>query len=186
MNVYDFDGTLIRGDSEDYFMEYVLKHFKIKFKDRLEIRLFYLLRKMKLVSGKTQRNHTYPYISYISNIENVVKDFWDEYEKYIFPYYHKIHQDDDVVISATPRFILKEITKRLKIKTLICSETDLTTGKMIGKMCFANEKEVYYNKVFNKKTFDNYYFDKDHDMCLLKYAKNGYRVNKQGELTKVK
>lgn len=185
MNVYDFDGTIIHGDSEDYFMAYALKHFKIKFKHRLEMRFFYYLSKIKLVSPQTQRNHTYPYISCISDIKNIMKDFWDEYEKYIFPYYQQTHQNDDVVVSATPRFILEEIIKRLKIKTLICSEIDLRTGKMVGKMCFADEKEVYYNKVFNKKTFDNYYFDKDHDMCLLKYAKNGYMVH-NGKLKKVK
>lgn len=185
MNVFDFDGTIINGDSENYFTEYAFKNLKIKFKDRLEVRLFYFLRKIKLVSPQTQRNHTYPYISYISNIEKIVKDFWDEHEKYIFPYFYKVYQKEDAVISATPGFILREIMRRLKIKTLISSEIDLKTGKMIGKMCFADEKEVYYNKVFNKKTFDNYYFDKEHDMCLLKYAKNGYMVH-NGELEKVK
>ncbi|MCQ2792366.1 MAG: haloacid dehalogenase-like hydrolase [Bacilli bacterium] len=185
MNVYDFDGTMFHGDSEDSFMEYALKHLKIKFRHRFEVKFFYFLRKIKLVNAQTQRNHTYPYISYIPDIEKIVKDFWDEYEKNIFPYYHENHRDDDVVVSATPRFILKEIVKRLKIKTLICSEVDLKTGKMIGKMCYADEKETYYNKVFNKKPFDNYYFDNDHDMCLLKYAKNGYRVY-DGELKKVK
>lgn len=185
MNVFDFDGTILYGDSEDYFMAYALKHLKISLKDRFEMKFYQFLRKIKLVSPQTQRNHTYPYIMHVSNVEKFVKEFWDEHEKFIFPYFYKVHQDDDVVISATPHFILDEIMRRLKIKTLIASDVDLKTGKMIGKMCFGDEKEVYYNKFFNKRPFDNYYFDKDHDMCLLKYSTNGYRVY-NGELKKVK
>jgi len=184
MNVYDFDGTILHGDTEDYFREYVYKHFKLKLKDRIELRFYDFLFKLKLVKDQTYREHTYPYISYIPNIKQVVKDFWDEHIKDIYPYYLKNHKEDDVVVSATPRILLEDAMKRLKIKTLICTEMDIKTGE-IGKLCRAEEKVVRYNKVFNEKPFENYYFDKDHDMFLMKYAKNGFRVI-NGELKKEK
>lgn len=185
MNVYDFDGTILHGDTEDYFREYVYEHFKLKFKEKLELKFFDLLWKLKLVKPQTYRNHTYPYIMNIPNLETVVKDFWDIHEKDIYPYYLKNHQDDDVVISATPRVLLEEIMKRLGIKTLLATELDVNTGKIIGKLCRDKQKVVRYNEVFNQKPFENYYFDQDHDMFLLEYAKNGYRVY-NGELKKIK
>jgi len=183
MNVYDFDGTILHGDTEDYFREYVYKHFKLKFKHRVELRLYDLLFKLKLVKDQKYREHTYPYISYIPNIEQVVKDFWDEHIKDIYPHYLKNHKDDDVVVSATPRILLEDVMKRLKIKTLICTEMD-KNGK-VSKLCRAEEKVVRYDEVFKGKQIENYYYDQDHDMYLLKYAKNGFRVI-NGELKKEK
>lgn len=185
MNVFDYDGTIMHGDTEDYFRAYVYKHFKLKLRHRFELRLFDLLWKLRLVTAQCYRTHTYPYITYIPNLDKVVVDFWNEHEKDIFPYYYEIHQDDDVVVSATPRILLEEIMKRLKIKNLIATELDLKTGKIIGKLCRGKNKVEKYNEVFNKKPIENYYFDQDHDMYLMEYAKNGYRVF-DGKLTKVK
>lgn len=185
MNVYDFDGTILHGDTEDYFREYVYKNFKLKLKHRIELRFFDVLWKLKLISPQTYRTHTYPYICYIPNLDKVIIDFWNEHEKDIFSYFYKVHHDDDVVVSATPRILLEEIMKRLKVKTLIATELDLKTGKIVGKLCRGKEKVVRYNKVFNKQPFENYYFDQDHDMYLMEYAKNGYRIY-DGELKKVK
>jgi len=185
MNVFDFDGTIMHGDTEDYFQKYCYSHFKIKIRHKIKIGFFHLLNNLKIVSAQTYRNNFYPYIMDIKNLDKVLIDFWNIHEKDIFPYYHKIHQNDDVIVSATPRVFLEEIRKRLNIKTLIATELDLKTGKIIGKLCRGKQKVVKYDEVFHKQPFENYYFDQDHDMYLMAYAKNGYRVF-DGELKKVK
>lgn len=175
MNVYDFDGTILRGDTEDYFREYANKNFKIKFRHKVQLKFFDFLFNIKIIDEPHYRVHTYPYFPYIPNLEENLKKFWDIHEKDIFDYYLKNHRDDDVVVSATPRPLLEEIIKRLKIKTLIATEMDIKTGK-VYKKCRGKSKVTRYNEVFNETPIDNYYFDKDHDMYLMKYAKNGFRV----------
>lgn len=188
MNVFDFDGTIMHGDTEDYFREYAYKHFKIKFWHKVEVAFFELLRKLKLIKYQTNRKHFYPYLPEIiknNNFEEIMKNFWDEHEKDIFPYYKKIHQDDDLVVSATPDIFLLEIMRRLNISNLIASKIDVKTGKTIGVLCRAEQKVVKYNEVYHGQKFENYYFDSDHDMYLMEYSKNAFRVF-DGELKKVK
>jgi len=185
MNVYDFDGTILHGDTEDYFREYAKKNLKIKFRHKIQLKFFDILYKLKIIDEPQYRTHMYPYVPYIPNLQQTMKDFWDIHEKDVYSHYHKLHKDDDVVISATPRPLLEEIARRLKIGTLIATEMDTTTGK-IGKKCRSEQKVVRYNEVFHEKMFDDYYYDKDHDMYLLKYAKTGNRVLGDGQFKKEK
>lgn len=175
MNVYDFDGTILHGDTEDYFREYVLTKLNIKKRYKIKLKFFDFLFKLKLVSNQCYRANTYPFIKDIKNLDEIMKDFWDIHEKDIYSHYHRTHQENDVVVSATPRPLLEEIMKRLNIKTLISTEMDIKTGK-ISKLCRAKQKVIRYDEVFHQKPIEDYYFDKDHDMFLMKYAKNGYRV----------
>lgn len=59
----------------------------------------------------------YRFLTYCDT-EKDVNDFWKEYIGNIKPFYLKQKKDDDVIISASPEFLLKPVCKRLKIKTL--------------------------------------------------------------------
>lgn len=59
----------------------------------------------------------YRFLTYCDT-EKDVNDFWKEYIGNIKPFYLEQKKDDDVIISASPEFLLKPVCKRLKIKTL--------------------------------------------------------------------
>lgn len=176
MNVYDFDGTILAGDTEEYFKKYIFKNYHISYKSKLEVNFYGLLFKLNLIDSDKLLKHFYVYLKELDNIDNIVKAFWDDHKKYIKEYYYKNHQEDDVVVSATPRFLLEYISKELKINTLIATEMDKNTGILKSKVCKGIEKVNRYNEIFHERKYDNYYFDSDTDIPLMKYSTNGYRL----------
>jgi hypothetical protein len=54
----------------------------------------------------------------------LIKKFWEKHKDKLKPFMLKKLSSDDIIISATPRFVLEGIVDELKIssKNLICSE----------------------------------------------------------------
>ena len=143
MNVFDFDNTIYDGES---FVDLFLAVLK---KDPSVIRfapmvisgvLKYKSGKLDLEQGLAQyAPHFEGYVSGMKDIPGLVKEFWDKNEIKIKPFYEKIRRDDDIIISASPEFVLAEIGKRIGLKNYIGSDIDPTTGK-INFMCFRDNK----------------------------------------------
>lgn len=177
MNVYDFDETVLKGDSEDYFYKYVFKRYPESYKykdDFVNKRNEY---KSGLISSEEMYDFCYGIIlNYVNDLDSFLEEFWDEHQKYIKEWYLKQHKDDDVVISATPRFILVPIMKRLNIKYLIASELDVKTKKTIGKLCYRNQKVIRFNELYPNVIPDKFYSDSDSDVYMAKIAKEAFKV----------
>ncbi len=117
MNVYDFDKTIYSGDSTaDFYLFSLKKHKKIiTLAPSLlgsAIR-FYVFKK----GSKTDfKQVMYRFLRYC-DIDKDVNDFWEINQNKIKKYYLKQKRDDDVIISASPEFLLEPIIKKLKIGT---------------------------------------------------------------------
>ena len=84
---------------------------------------------------------------------------------------------DDVIISASPTFLLEPICKRLHINYLIASEVDKYTGKYDGTNCYGVEKVKRFNKIFPNSSIDNFYSDSLSDTPLAKLSKHAFLVS---------
>jgi len=84
-------------------------------------------------------------------------------------FYINQQQNDDVIISASPRFVLAPICKELGIDNLICSEVDVHSGKYNGKNCHGEEKVVRFRAIYKEDKVDKFYSDSRSDtpMALI-------------------
>lgn len=178
MNVYDFDGTIYDGDSTIDFYLYCIKHFpRILKKLPIQFKGFvlYLLKKIE----KTQfKEYFYSFLQELDNTDIIIKDFWNLKSKKIKKWYLSQKQNDDVIISASPNFLLYPICETLEIKHLIASNVNIHTGKYDGNNCRGAEKVIRLNKEMPNAIIENFYSDSESDVPLAKIAKHSYIVKK--------
>ena len=72
--------------------------------------------------------------------EGLLEEFWDKHQHKIFPWYPGQQEETDIIISASPEFLLQPICDRLGIRHLMASRVDPKTGKYTGRS--ANDKFI--------------------------------------------
>lgn len=181
MNVYDFDKTIYDGDSSiDFYLFNLKKSWNIAF--LMPIQLMYgLLYKLRLIDKTAMKQVFYAYFRYIPNMDRRLDEFWEINGGKIKKFYLEMHQDDDVIISASPEFMLEGICKTLNVH-LIGSQVDPKTGKYTGKNCFGAEKVLRFTKLFPDTSIDTFFSDSLSDDPLAKRAKKAVFV--EGEKLK--
>ena len=178
MNIYDFDGTIHRGDSSFAFYRYCLLHrpyliFLLPF--QLLGAIAYLL---KLTDVGGMKQFFYLYFRFI-DAEKMAQEFWKEdIPKNIYPWFYEYHQEDEVLVSASPEFFLKYACESLGIKHLIASKIDPKTGKALGPNCTGKEKEIQFRAAFPDVQPEKSFYDRDKDLYVSNLAKHRYKVIK--------
>lgn len=176
MNVYDFDNTIYSGDSTaDFYLFCLKRHKKILLCMPSLIGAFvkyYVFKK----GNKTQFKETmYSFLKYC-DVQKDVKDFWDKHQKNIKDFYKKQHNDSDVIISASPQFLLKPLESVLNI-TVIASDVDSKTGKYNGVNCYYDEKVRRFYELYPDAVIDEFYSDHYSDEPLAKISKKAFIVD---------
>lgn len=176
MNVYDFDKTIYDGDSTaDFYFYSIKKHPKaLKHLPSLISGFFkyYVLQK----GSKTEFKEKMYKFLLSCNAESDVIDFWTTHESKIKGWYKKQQQEDDLIISASPVFLLMPICKKLNIKHLIASEVNPKTGKYNGENCHGKEKVALFYKKFPNTKINEFYSDSYNDTPLAEIANKSYMV----------
>ena len=179
MNVYDFDKTIYDGDSTVDFYFYCIKRQPNLLK-YLPKQGFYFLKYLFGFMTKTQfKEKFFVVFGGIKNIDSYIKDFWIKNKHKIKKWYINTHFDSDVVISASPEFLLEPICLQLKISKLMASKVDKKTGAYTGENCYGEEKVKRYYKVFPDEKIDTFYSDSLSDTPLKEIAKDAYIVQKE-------
>lgn len=176
MNVYDFDKTIYDGDSTADFYLFSLKRHKkiITLAPSLlgSVIKFYVFKK----GTKTDfKQVMYRFLRYC-DIDRDIADFWEINQSKIKKYYMKQKKSDDVIISASPEFLLEPIIKKLDISTLIASRVDKHTGLYDGINCHGKEKVRRFYEVFPDGKIDEFYSDSYSDTPLAEIAEKAYIV----------
>lgn len=184
MNIYDFDGTLYAGDSTMDFLKYSFKKHPalIRFLPAMGIAALkhYGFHSIE----KTCMKETFYSLFTGYDAESLLEEFWDIHEKNIFPWYPgKQQKDDDIIISASPEFLLKPICQRLGIRYLIASRVDSKTGKYTGKNCHGPDKVLRLKEELGITQCDNFYSDAYSDQPMAEIAEKAWMVEKDGAIT---
>lgn len=176
MNVYDFDKTIYSGDSTvDFYLYCLLKKPGL-------IRFFptqvkgFLKYKLGHVEKKVFKEMFFSFLQGIDDISSMVNSFWDKNQKKIKVWYSEQQDADDVIISASPRFLLEEICVRQKISCLIASEVDARTGKFNSENCYGEEKVKRFRTLFQDSQIDRFYSDSKSDEPMAKISKEAFIV----------
>lgn len=183
MNVYDFDGTIYHGDSTRDFVFYLIKNHPKVIKYIPAFILAAIKYRLKIISKTKMKETLYRFLNSFKNneIKKVVCNFWDEHRKNIYVWYYKKKNSSDVIISASPRFLLEPICRELNVN-LICSEVNIKNGDYIGLNCFGEEKVSRFYKEYPDAKINEFYSDSKSDMPLAKLAKKSYLVKRNGEI----
>ena len=174
IDIFDFDKTIVPFDSGSLFWMYCLLHnpwIVICVPYILVMEIPFLLGFKDLTYAK---KYLFCYVRMI-NLEKNVKKFWDKHEKQIKPFYREIQKEDDLIITASPKFQMDEICKRLGIKHYLASEFDLRTGEF-GRPCFRERKIEFFRESYPDGVIDDFYTDSLNDEFLFPYAKRVFFV----------
>ena len=178
MNVYDFDKTIYDGDSTIDFYFYCLKKYPSMILCLPKQIVAAIKYKVKLIDKTTFKEAFYCYFEKVPDIEMEIKCFWNKNEDKIKKWYKKKRQNDDVIISASPEFLLSEICGRIGIRNLIASKVDKKTGKYTGVNCYGKEKTERFHQEFPNKIIDEFYSDSYSDAPMVELAKKSFIVSK--------
>ena len=177
MNVYDFDGTVYGGDSTVDFFFYALKRTPALARYIPRQAAGFVLYAMKKVDKTAMKEYFYSFLQGIDG-EKLAEDFWDSQQHKIYFWYRQQQEPVDVIISASPEFLLRPICRRLAIRHLIASEVDSRTGKYTGKNCRGQEKVARMRREFGDVPIRSFYSDSISDLPLAKLADNAFLVKK--------
>lgn len=180
MNAYDFDETIYDGESSVQFLTAYLK------KDPRVIK--FMPSVLKTFSDYHRELVTFDdfiskYALVLKNyfeendvdLMSMVSGFWDKHEKSIKPFYKEIQKEDDVIITASPEFMMRDICDRIGVKNLIATDFDIRTGE-IKTACFREGKIECFRKAFPDGVIDDFYTDSLNDKFLFPFAKRVFMV----------
>ncbi len=175
MNIFDFDKTIYNGDSTyDFVLFCMRRHPKallyIPYIGYASLR-YYLFH----IGTKTQfKEKMYRFLR-VCRTENDVKDFWTKNLRKIKSFYQKIHRDDDLIISASPEFLLKPLEELLSIR-VIASRVSPADGVTFGENCYHAEKVDRFREAYPDAKVENFYSDSYSDEPLAKLAEQAFIV----------
>ena len=189
IDVYDFDGTIYRGDSTVDFLIYLAGKRKSL-----------LLRAVFLIPAAVRLLFTGDLTRFKSSLFNQIAGrvdlfaegelFWRESgaQQKINDWFRNRPVDVPVIIaSASPEFELRWIADKLGADDLICTRCDEKTGKLIGQNCKSDEKICRIREKYGEVSIQSMYTDSIRaDRPLLELAENRFLVNaKTGEVRRL-
>lgn len=178
VNVYDFDHTIYRGDaSMDFIVYCLLRHPRLWKYLPLQVHalVWYVF---GIWTRKEVKERAFLFLRELTDIDELVEAFWTAREKRIAPWYLKQHKADDIIVSASPEFLLAPLITKLGA-TLIATDMDKRTGKINGENCRGKEKVQRLDDYDASLKIDAFYGDSLSDMPLFKRAKRPYVVAKE-------
>lgn len=177
INVYDFDKTIYDGDSSIDFYLFCLKRKKTIILLLPKQVFAMILYKLKIKNKEYFKSQFFLFVKKIDKVDKTIEIFWKQKIVKIKSWYKSQSETTDVIISASPEFLLKPLEKKLKIK-VIASKVSKKTGEFLDKNCYGEEKVRRFNEEFNNKKIANFYSDSMSDLPLMKIAEHAYLVKK--------
>lgn len=141
LNVYDFDKTIYQNDSTvEFFM------FCIKTQKRVLLSLprtaFFGIGYLLGIYEKTAfKQIFFRFLRQLDNTELTVDKFWAKNQHKIKKWYIEQSKPDDIIISASPEFLLAPVCKNA---TLIASRVDPKPAFIPEKIATEKKKSPVY------------------------------------------
>ena len=176
MNVYDFDNTILRGDSTARFFAYCLAHYPKMWLDVPAQAVNGLLFVLKIRKKQAFKQRMLGFLKHIGDVDAAVEVFWQKNFCRVKPFYAQTRRDDDVVISASPEFLIRPACERLQVSCIMGSPVDKRTGLFSGPNCHGAEKVRRFREVFPDAQIQDFYSDSHSDDPLAHIALRAYYV----------
>jgi phosphoserine phosphatase/putative flippase GtrA len=178
VNVYDFDHTVYQGDASFDFIVFCLMHHPklLKYAPRQARALFYY------VLGVWRRGHVkqelFAFVQDLPDMPGTLAAFWASHQRKIASWYINQKQPSDIIISASPEFLLQPMVYKLGVQPVLATQMDAKTGKITGKDCRAAEKVRRLHAYDAAVQINECYSDNLSDLPMLKLARQPFVVRK--------
>lgn len=176
MNVYDWDNTIYRGDSTFGFVRWLYIHRPKTLLSIPRTAFFGLLYGVKAIKKLTFKENLYHMFTFVDDMDEAVEEFTSSHMDHIKDWYRQAQKDDDLVISASPEFLIRSFCEKTGIDTCMASEVDINTGKYNGLNCHGKEKVRRFNELYGTKEIEKFYSDSLTDSPLAEISKTAYLV----------
>ena len=177
MNVYDFDNTVFVPDSSYCFVRFCMRHYPRAVCGMIPASLWQLL--LYLRDGRQDaqklKESLFSFLNRIDDIERVVDEFWEAHFGQIEDWYLRQKRADDLIISASPEFLLRPAADRLGV-SLIATRMNPYTGKISGRNCHDREKTRRFFEQYAPDSVENFYSDSLSDAPMAALARQAWLV----------
>lgn len=176
INVFDFDKTIYDGDSTVDFWKFCLKQNK-KVALTLPKTFIKLCFYYTGLCSKTEFKQTFfSFLKHVPDIDLTVAEFWRANASKLKPWYLEMKSNTDLIISASPEFLLKPVCDSNGVR-LIASKVDKTTGIFALENCYGEEKARRFNEEFPNTKINKFYSDSLSDLPLATLSSESFIVS---------
>lgn len=180
-NVYDFDGTIYAGDSsKDLYLFVLHRHPKAMLAVPTFLKSVFLYA-LKKYSKEQMKECFFAVLKFVPDIDAELHDFWRIHKKKIYSWYCVKDHSMDIIISASPEFLISPVMKLFQIVAVIGTVVDPKTGLLLSKNCYGEEKVRRLNMLLDTPVIESFYSDSKADTPLAQMAKQAYFI-RQGSL----
>ena len=181
INGYDFDKTIYDGDSSVDFYKFCLKKNK-KVLLMLPIQIYGLILYILGIIEKTKfKEYVFSFLKKIDDVDSYVKEFWKANDIKIKDWYLSQKEKTDIIISASPEFLLKPLERKYKFKVIASKVNkrlieNLSYSKPMQKGYYRKNLFLMY-KDFNYVDDFVYYISPTIDSIILEFKKYGIKIS---------
>lgn len=176
MNIYDFDNTIYKGDTNKDILLYSFKKHPFKvikaLKKTKKLERDY---KRGLITFERVKEAMLSFLFEIDDLDGYIEKFVSSHMKNIKPWYLSRKSDYDIVISASYELWIIPFCKKLGIRYVLATKTD-KEGHIIGKNCKGEEKVRRLASTIPNAQIVTSYSDSESDLPILNLAKTAYVV----------
>jgi phosphoserine phosphatase len=177
LNVYDFDNTIFVPDSSACFVLFCLRHHPRAVLQAVPLSAFEGL--LYLAEGKKDAKYLkqalFSFLNRLDNVEAIVEEFWECHADHMEAWYLEQKRPDDLIISASPEFLLRPMTDRLGV-SLMSTRMNPFSGQIQGKNCHDEEKVRRFLECYPADSIDCFYSDSLSDSPVARLAKEAFLV----------
>ena len=174
-NVYDFDNTIYRGDSSVDFFRHCAGKFPRIYLSALASLPSLFLMQLGLMDKTRAKQRFYRYLRLVPDVREEVERFWLTHDTNLKDWYFAQKREDDLIISASPEFLLEPLMKRLGL-SLLASRVSPESGIYEGANCHGEEKVRRMREAYPETQIAEFYSDSKNDAPLARLAQKAFMV----------
>ena len=176
MNAYDFDKTIYRRDSTVGFYLWCVRRYPKVMLRWPELIGNAVLYRLKKISKHVFMERFYQYLHDVKDVRAEVERYWDAHEADMHGWYGTVQREDDILISASPLFLIAPIAGRLGIKHVLASPLNPDTGLYEGERCHGEGKVRALLAAYPGAEIEAFYSDSQSDTPMARLARRAYLV----------
>lgn len=177
MNAYDFDKTIYHYDSTVTFYLWCLARYP-----KIALRWPRLIaatiaHKLGRIDVHEHRERFFEYLKDVPDLEKELDRFWDRHIRFMHAWYRETQREDDLIISASPYFLVKPAADRLGVRLVMGSPLNPETGRYEGERCHGGGKVRAFRAAFPDGEVGDFYSDSLSDSPMANLARRAYLVS---------
>ena len=177
MNVYDFDKTIYPLDSTAQFYLWCLRRWPGAWLTLPCTGWAFFCLGLKLKPKTACKQIFYRFLRHVP--ADAPERFWQEHIGDVCPWYLAQRRPDDLVISASPEFLLAPAAARLGF-ALIASPVEQATGRYQGENCHGQEKVRRFREKYGDAPVEGFWSDSRSDAPMAALAAQAWLVTRDG------